>query len=50
MKQIITILVFSISISSNAQTTWEKVVIDSNVSVSFPEKPEKNQPAAENIS
>jgi hypothetical protein len=50
MKQIITILVISISMYANAQSTWEKVVVNSNVSVSFPEKPVKNEPAPGNFS
>lgn len=49
MKQLITILVISMSMNAIAQTNWEKVMINQNVSISFPEKPVKNEPSPGNF-
>ena len=45
MKKIITIVALLTASVSNAQTIWEKVEISSNLAVSFPAKPLKNEPA-----
>lgn len=45
MKQLITLVSILVTVLSNAQSSWEKVEINSGITVSFPAKPIKNEPS-----
>ncbi len=49
MKKFITLSFILYSSICGAQTNWEKINVNDNVSISFPEKPVKNEPSAGNF-
>jgi hypothetical protein len=50
MKKLIILITILYSAICNAQTNWEKIAFNSNVSISFPGTPVKNEPSTGNIS